>query len=104
MVGRFKGFDRSYDFHPDKKGELGRPTCGCEPRVPPVPPAVGTGTVCRDRGCRSRYLMAALRGHIKPETLQNYRKGHAHLPGHPEVTESASRAVTVTFLYGGTEM
>ena len=41
---------------------------------------------------------------IEPETLANYRKGHAHLPGHPEVTESASRAVTVTFLYGGTEM
>jgi transketolase len=33
----------------------------------------------------TQYLMAALRGHIKPETLQNYRKGHAHLPGHPEL-------------------
>jgi len=33
----------------------------------------------------TQYLMAALQGHLDPATLVNYRKGHSHLPGHPEL-------------------
>ena len=33
----------------------------------------------------TQYLMATLQGHIKAETLVNYRRGHAKLPGHPEL-------------------
>ena len=33
----------------------------------------------------TQYLMAALQGHIAAEDLVNYRRGHAHLPGHPEL-------------------
>jgi transketolase N-terminal domain/subunit len=33
----------------------------------------------------TQYLMAALDGYIEPEFLRFYRKGHAQLPGHPEL-------------------
>jgi len=33
----------------------------------------------------TQYLMAALDGYISPEFLRFYRKGHAKLPGHPEL-------------------
>jgi transketolase N-terminal domain/subunit len=33
----------------------------------------------------TQYLMAALEGHIDPELLRFYRKGHCKLPGHPEL-------------------
>ena len=33
----------------------------------------------------TQYLMSALQGHIDPELLRFYRKGHGKLPGHPEV-------------------
>lgn len=33
----------------------------------------------------TQYLMSALEGHLDPATLTNYRRGHAHLPGHPEL-------------------
>ena len=33
----------------------------------------------------TQYLMAALNGHIEPEQLINYRRGHSQLPGHPEL-------------------
>jgi len=32
-----------------------------------------------------QYLMSALHGHIDPELLRFYRKGHSCLPGHPEL-------------------
>lgn len=33
----------------------------------------------------TQYLFSAIRGHISPESLSDYRKGHANLPGHPEL-------------------
>ena len=33
----------------------------------------------------TQYLMSALEGHIDPELLRFYRKGHNKLPGHPEL-------------------
>jgi transketolase len=33
----------------------------------------------------TQYLMSALNGDIKAEQLSGYRRGHAHLPGHPEL-------------------
>jgi transketolase N-terminal domain/subunit len=33
----------------------------------------------------TQYLFAALAGNLDPETLKDYRRGHANLPGHPEM-------------------
>ena len=33
----------------------------------------------------TQYLMSSLEGHIDPELLRFYRKGHNKLPGHPEL-------------------
>lgn len=33
----------------------------------------------------SQYLMAVLHGEMKADQLMLYRRGHAHLPGHPEL-------------------
>jgi transketolase N-terminal domain/subunit len=33
----------------------------------------------------TQYLLSALRGKIPAAHLKNYRVGHAHLPGHPEL-------------------
>lgn len=33
----------------------------------------------------TQYLMSVLHGHMAAEDLVNYRKGHAKLPGHPEL-------------------
>ena len=33
----------------------------------------------------TQYIMSVLRGHMKAERLMEYRRGHAHLPGHPEL-------------------
>lgn len=33
----------------------------------------------------AQYLFSALKGHLKPAQLKQYRVGHAKLPGHPEL-------------------
>lgn len=33
----------------------------------------------------TQYLMAAIYGDLDADTLKDYRKGHSHLPGHPEL-------------------
>lgn len=33
----------------------------------------------------TQYIVSVLRGHLKAERLMEYRRGHAHLPGHPEL-------------------
>ena len=33
----------------------------------------------------TQYLLSVLHGHMEPERLMQYRVGHSHLPGHPEL-------------------